>query len=289
MAAQIIDGKYVSELMENEVKRRIAHMLENNNPRPTLAAVLVGNNPASRIYLRNKSQACERVGINSKLIELPEEATQSEIEECIRNLNEDRYINGILVQLPLPPHLDEQKIIETINPLKDVDGLTSTNMGLLVKGIPRFVPCTPAGVMRALSHYQINPHGMRAVIIGRSNIVGKPMALLLIHNNATVTVCHSKTQNLASITSQADLLVVAVGRAGIITPDMIKPGAIVIDVGINRVPDNTTKTGYRVVGDVHTDAKDIASWVTPVPGGVGPLTVAQLLVNTIHAAELQNN
>lgn len=240
--------------------------------------VLVGENPASQVYVRNKENGCIKAGIRSTVIRLEESCTQEELEKTVSSLNEDASVHGILVQLPLPKHLDEARVLRLIDPDKDVDGFHAMNSGRLMNGQQGFVPCTPLGVMKLLESYGINPAGKHAVVIGRSNIVGKPMAMLLLQANATVTICHSRTQNLAEITRQADILVAAVGRANFVTADMVKPGAAVIDVGINRVDG-------KIVGDVDFDAvSEVAGHITPVPGGVGQMTIAMLLSNTLDAA-----
>ena len=246
---------------------------------PHLAVILVGENAASQVYVRNKENACIHAGIRSTIIRLPEVCTQDELENAVLSLNKDESVHGILVQLPLPKGLDEARVLALIDPDKDVDGFHAMNSGRLMNGQPSFVPCTPLGVMKLLEAYQIPTRGKHAVIIGRSNIVGKPMAMLLLAADATVTICHSKTANLAEITRQADILVAAVGKPNFVTGDMIRQGAAVVDVGINRVDDG-------LVGDVHAEqAEKVASYLTPVPGGVGQMTIAMLLSNTLDAAE----
>jgi len=238
----------------------------------------VGENPASQVYVRNKENGCIKAGIRSTVIRLPEDCSQEELEKTVVSLNEDESVHGILVQLPLPKGLNEESVLRLIDPNKDVDGFHAMNSGRLMNGQPGFVPCTPLGVMKLLKNYGIDPNGKHAVVIGRSNIVGKPMAMLLLQANATVTICHSRTQNLSEITRQADILVAAVGRANFVTADMVKPGAAVIDVGINRVDG-------KIVGDVDFDAvSEVAGYITPVPGGVGQMTIAMLLSNTLDAA-----
>ena len=277
MAATLIDGRAVAKAFKEEIAEKTAQMI-GNGIHPHLAVVLVGENPASQVYVRNKENGCIKAGIRSTVIRLEESCTQEELEKTVVSLNEDASVHGILVQLPLPKHLDEARVLRLIDPDKDVDGFHAMNSGRLMNGQPGFVPCTPLGVMKLLESYGINPAGKHAVIIGRSNIVGKPMAMLLLQANATVTVCHSRTQNLAEITRQADILVAAVGRANFVTADMVKPGAAVIDVGINRVDG-------KIVGDVDFDAvSEVAGHITPVPGGVGQMTIAMLLANTIDAA-----
>ena len=277
MAATLIDGRAVAKAFKEEIAEKTAQMIENGI-HPHLAVVLVGENPASQVYVRNKENGCIKAGIRSTVIRLEESCTQEELEKTVASLNEDASVHGILVQLPLPKHLDEARVLRLIDPDKDVDGFHAMNSGRLMNGQPGFVPCTPLGVMKLLESYGINPAGKHAVVIGRSNIVGKPMAMLLLQANATVTICHSRTQNLAEITRQADILVAAVGRANFVTADMVKPGAAVIDVGINRVDG-------RIVGDVDFDAvSEVAGHITPVPGGVGQMTIAMLLANTLDAA-----
>ena len=276
MAATMIDGRSVAKAFKEEVAARTQKMIESGVV-PHLAVVLVGENPASQVYVRNKENACIKSGIRSTVIRMDENCTQQELEETVMNLNGDHSVHGILVQLPLPRHLDEAAVLRLIDPDKDVDGFHAMNSGRLMNGQPGFVPCTPLGVMKMLEAYNIPVRGKHAVVIGRSNIVGKPMAMLLLHADATVTICHSRTQNLAEITRQADILVAAVGKAGFVTPDMVKPGAVVVDVGINRVDG-------QIVGDVSTDVEQVAGYLTPVPGGVGQMTIALLLANTLDAA-----
>ena len=277
MGATLIDGRAVAKAFKEEIAQRTAEMIEKG-VHPHLAVVLVGENPASQVYVRNKENGCIKAGIRSTVIRLDENCTQEELEKTVTALNEDASVHGILVQLPLPKHLDEARVLRLIDPDKDVDGFHAMNSGRLMNGQPGFVPCTPLGVMKLLESYGINPGGKHAVVIGRSNIVGKPMAMLLLGANATVTVCHSRTQNLAEMTRQADILVAAVGRANFVTADMVKPGAAVIDVGINRVDG-------QIVGDVDFNAvSEVAGYITPVPGGVGQMTIAMLLANTLDAA-----
>ncbi len=255
---------------------------------PGLAVILVGENPASTVYVRNKGRACEDLGMHAPLINLPESTGETDLLARIAALNADPAIHGILVQLPLPAHIASKKILEAISPDKDADGFHPINVGLLASGSPRFVPCTPAGVMAMLESENINPWGKHAVIVGASNIVGKPMAMLLLQKGATITLCNSKTPDLGAMTRQADILVVAVGRPKMVTGNMVKPGAVVIDVGINRLTDgqNAGPNAGKLVGDVDFDtAKEVASLITPVPGGVGPMTITMLLENTLRAAE----
>ena len=278
MAAQLLDGKAMSEELRADIARKVA-ALKERGVTPGLAVILVGDDPASQIYVRNKGIGCEKTGMHSVTIRMPEDTTQQALEEQIRALNADPAIHGILVQLPLPPHLDEAAALAAIAPEKDVDGFHVQNAGRLLCGLPGVVACTPKGAMEMIRRTGVSLSGKEAVVVGRSNIVGKPMAMLLLQANCTVTMCHSRTADLASHTRRADILVAAVGKPGFITADMVKPGAIVIDVGINRVDG-------RVVGDVDFEhVKDVAGWITPVPGGVGRMTITMLLQNTLEAAE----
>lgn len=273
-----IDGREVAKKWKENAAQR-AQALTEKGVTPHLAVIVAGDNPASQVYVRNKENACLRAGIRSTILRLPESCTQEELEGAVAALNADQGVHGILVQLPLPKGLDEARVLALIDPEKDVDGFHAMNTGKLMSGQPGFVPCTPLGVMKLLEAYNIPTRGRHAVVIGRSNIVGKPMAMLLLAADATVTVCHSKTENLADITRQADILVAAVGKANFVTGDMIKPGATVIDVGINRVDG-------ALVGDVNAEeAAQKAAYLTPVPGGVGQMTIAMLLSNTLDAAE----
>lgn len=278
MAATMIDGRAVAKAFKEEVALRAQKMIAGGII-PHLAVVLVGENPASQVYVRNKENACIKAGISSTVIRMSESCTQQELEDTVQRLNDDDSVHGILVQLPLPKHLDEAAVLRLIDPDKDVDGFHAMNSGKLMNGQDAFVPCTPLGVMKLLEAYNIPVRGKHAVVIGRSNIVGKPMAMLLLHADATVTICHSRTQNLSEIARQADILVAAVGKAGFVTPDMVKPGAVVIDVGINRVDG-------QIVGDVSSEVAQTAGYLTPVPGGVGQMTIALLLANTLDAAEI---
>lgn len=279
MAAKILDGKSLAAQVRAQVKSKVA-ALAQRGIRPGLAVVLAGDDPASKVYVRNKTRACEEAGVRSQQIDLPASVSQEELMGCIRKLNADPAVHGILVQLPLPKHLDSARVLEAVSPAKDADGFHAESMGALVTGAPGFVPCTPAGVMRMLAHWEVPLSGRRAVVIGRSNIVGKPLALLLLQRDATVTICHSKTHDLAKIAAEADVLVAAIGRPKLVTASMVKPGACVIDVGINRLADGS------LAGDVDFDAvSKVAGWITPVPGGVGPMTIAMLLENCLHAAE----
>ena len=278
MTATLIDGRAVAKAWKENAAARAQSFIARG-VMPHLAVVLVGENPASQVYVRNKENACNKAGVRSTVIRLPEDCAQQTLEDTVRQLNEDASVDGVLVQLPLPKGLDEEAVLRLIDPDKDVDGFHAVNVGRLASGQPGFVPCTPLGVMKLLEAYDIDPCGKRAVVIGRSNIVGKPMAMLLLAANATVTVCHSRTQNLAEIAREADILVAAVGRPRFVTADMVKPGAAVIDVGINRVDG-------QLVGDVDFDAvSEKAGLITPVPGGVGQMTIAMLLSNTLDAAE----
>lgn len=280
MAAKIIDGKATSAKMRGAILEKV-EALKARGVTPGLAVIIVGNNPASRVYVNNKKKACAECGIYSEEYALPEETTEEQLLTLVRELNERKDINGILVQLPLPKHISEDKVILTIRPEKDVDAFHKQNVGAIMTGDYEFVPCTPAGVMALLDEYGIDVTGKRAVVIGRSNIVGKPQAMLLLHKNATVTICHSRTQNLAEITREADILVAAIGKLEFVTADMVKPGAVVIDVGMNRNAEG------KLRGDVAFDeVSEIASYITPVPGGVGPMTITMLMQNTLRAAEL---
>lgn len=274
----------VSAQVKEEVKNQVQKLKAEHGITPGLAVVIVGDDPASRVYVNNKKKACELVGFKSEEYALGADTTQEELLELVRTLNEKPDINGILVQLPLPKHLDDKAVIEAINPLKDVDAFHAVNVGKIMLGEYDFLPCTPAGVMEMLHAYDIPVCGKNCVVIGRSNIVGKPMAMLLLHENATVTICHSRTQNLSGICAGADILVAAVGRPKFVTPDMVKDGAVVIDVGMDRDENG------KLCGDVDFEAvKDKCSYITPVPGGVGPMTIATLMKNTLKAALVQNN
>ncbi len=288
MSAKIIDGKRIAQEIREELQKEVEE-LKGRGVTPGLAVILVGEDPASKVYVSNKNKTAQALGIHSVSIHLPTETSQEELLARIDMLNRDARIHGILVQLPLPDHIDEDTVIEAIDPAKDVDGFHPVNVGRLVLGKPSFVSCTPAGIMELLRREGIDPSGKHAVILGRSNIVGKPMAILLMQKregaNATVTVCHTGTKDLAHFTRQADILIVALGRAQIVDGSMIKPGAVVVDVGINRIPDASRKSGYRLVGDVNFDsARKVASAITPVPGGVGPMTIVMLMKNTVLSA-----
>ncbi len=289
MSAKIIDGKKIGQEIRDEVKAAVDNRLKRGLRAPGLATVLVGENPASQVYVRSKQKACAEAGINSFGHNLPEDATQEEVEELVRTLNADPAVNGILVQLPLPRHLDEEKVLSAIDLNKDVDGFHPVNIGRLAqKGRePVFIPCTPAGCIVLLERAGAQLSGANAVVLGRSNIVGMPVALLLVKANATVTICHSRTRDLPSVVREADILVAAIGQPEFVKKEWVKPGAIVIDVGINRKEDASAKRGYRLVGDVaYDEVSEVAGAITPVPGGVGPMTIAMLLQNTLRAAEL---
>ena len=291
MTATVIDGKQMAEDIRGEVAEETRAFKERSGVTPGLAAVLVGNDPASAVYVRNKRRACDEADMFSETFELPEETPQEELISLVRELNADPRFHGILVQLPLPAHIEEREVILSINPDKEVDGMHPVNGGRLLEGSPRFLPATPAGVQQMLVRTGNDPNGKHVVIVGRSNIVGKPLAALLVQKaagaNATVTVCHTGTRDLAALTRQGDIVVAAIGRPRALTADMVADGAVVIDVGINRVDDATRKSGYRLVGDVDYDAvAEKASAITPVPGGVGPMTIAMLLTNTLRAARL---
>ncbi len=278
MPAQILDGKAMSAALRAEIAQRVA-VLKEKGVTPGLAVILVGDDPASQIYVRNKGVGCEQTGMYSETIRMPETTTQQELEDEIRRLNADPAIHGILVQLPLPGHLNESSALSVIVPEKDVDGFHIQNAGKLLNGLDGVVACTPKGALEMIRRTGVDLSGKEAVVVGRSNIVGKPMAMLLLQQNCTVTICHSRTSDLAAHTRRADVLVAAVGRPGMITADMVKPGAIVIDVGINRVDG-------KVVGDVdYEGVSQVAGWITPVPGGVGRMTITMLLLNTLEAAE----
>lgn len=291
MTGQIIDGKAVADQIRQGVAEEVQVMKAAGKQLPGLATVLVGENPASQVYVRMKQKACEEVGIQGFGHVLPNDATQDQVEGLVKDLNNDPRVNGILVQLPLPSGLDEQRVLNAISIEKDVDGFHPLNIGrLAMKGRePLFVPCTPAGCMYLLEKTLPSLEGVNAVVLGRSNIVGMPVALLLVRANATVTICHSRTKDLPAVVRSADVLVAAVGKAEMVRGDWVKPGAIVIDVGVNRIDDASKKSGYRLVGDVaYDEAKEVAGWITPVPGGVGPMTIAMLIKNTLRAAKMAN-
>lgn len=281
--AHIINGKEISANLKSHIAEETKLMKENTGKVPGLAVIIVGEDPASKVYVSNKEKACEAVGFYSEKIALKESTTEEELLNVIERLNADTKINGILCQLPLPKHINEKTVINAISPEKDVDAFHPVNVGKIMIGDFDFLPCTPAGIMEMLRYENIDTVGKRCVVIGRSNIVGKPMAMLMLHKNATVTVCHSKTVNLKEICRDADILVAAVGKANFVTADMVKPGAVVIDVGMNRVDG-------KLCGDVaYSEVEPIASAITPVPGGVGPMTIATLMQNTLTAAKKQNS
>ena len=277
--AELVDGKLVSQHIRNEVAEGVDGLKRETGVTAGLAAVLVGDNPASEIYVRNKRKACAEAGMYSEEHKLPGETTEGELLSLVDKLNGDKNIHGILIQLPLPAQISETKVLSAVSPLKDVDGFHPYNVGLLVEGKPRFISCTPHGIMKLLDFYKIGIEGKEAVVVGRSNIVGKPVSLLLLHRHATVTICHSRTKPLSEVTRRADILVAAIGRANFITADMVKEGAVVIDVGINRNKDG------KLTGDVDFEGvSKKASYISPVPGGVGPMTIAMLLWNTLQSA-----
>jgi 5,10-methylene-tetrahydrofolate dehydrogenase/methenyl tetrahydrofolate cyclohydrolase len=289
MTAQIIDGKAIAEKVRADVAVEVAKMVEAGKQPPGLATVLVGENPASQVYVSMKQKACKELGIQSFGNVLPADATQAEVDALVKKLNADPKVNGILVQLPLPGGLDEERVLNAISIEKDVDGFHPINIGRLAqKGRdPLFVPCTPDGCIYLLDQVGVKLDGCNAVVLGRSNIVGMPVALLLVRRNATVTICHSRTKNLPDVVRSADVLIAAVGRAEMVRGDWVKPGAVVIDVGTNRIDDPTHPKGSRLVGDVaYHEAKEVASAITPVPGGVGPMTIAMLMRNTMRAAKM---
>ena len=290
MAAKILDGNKVAQEMRAEMAEEIRALKEEHGITPGLAVVLVGDDPASQVYVRNKGRACEQVGIRSDTYRFPADYPEEELLGLISKLNDDPEVHGILVQLPLPKHIDEEKVLYTIDPDKDVDGFHPVNVGKLMIGKPGFLPCTPHGIQQLLLRSGIEIEGKHVVVVGRSNIVGKPVAMILVQKqkgaNATVTICHTGTKDLGYHTRQADILIVAAGRPKTVTADMVKEGAVVVDVGVNRVEDPSSKRGYRLVGDVDFDSvKEKASAITPVPGGVGPMTITMLLRNTIDAAK----
>ena len=289
MKAKIIDGKQIANNIRASVAEQVAERKRLGKAVPGLATVLVGDDPASHVYVRSKHKACEKLGIASVSHALLASTPQKELEDLVESLNQDPKVHGILVQLPLPSGLNEEAVLLKVSLNKDVDGFHPVNIGKLAqKGrTPSFIPCTPAGIIELLRRTGVSIEGKNAVVLGRSNIVGMPVALLLVKENATVTICHSRSQNLSEITRKADILVVSVGKAEMVRGDWVKPGAVVIDVGINRVEDPSAKKGYHLVGDVAFDeVSEIASAITPVPGGVGPMTIAMLMRNTLHAAEL---
>lgn len=290
----LLDGKLVSAHIKEEIKKQVHELTWAGKRPPHLAAILVGENPASKAYVSSKVKTCAELGFESTLVEYPETISEAELLQKIEELNNKPDVDGILVQLPLPKHIQEDKVIETISPTKDVDGFHPVNLGKMMLGLPTFVPATPYGIMLMLQHFGIKTSGMNCVVIGRSNIVGTPMSLLLSRNtepgNCTVTLCHSKTKNMKALCAEADIIVAAIGKAKYVTADMVKEGAIVIDVGINRIESTETKSGFRLVGDVDFEhVKDKCSFITPVPGGVGLMTICALMKNTLIARTLQKN
>ena len=292
MTARILDGAAIAAAVRADVARDVEAYVAAGGRRPHLSVVLVGDDPASHVYVRNKGRACEEVGMTSETIEMLAHVSQQEVLDVVARLNADPNVSGILVQMPLPSHIDADAVLNAIDPRKDVDGLTPTNQGLLLRGTPNLIPATPAGVIEMLRRSDIDPDGQRVVVVGRSVLVGRPLAMLLANRgkgaNATVTIAHTGTRDLGAVTREADIIIAAMGRPRAITADMVKPGATVIDVGINPIPDATRKSGTRLVGDVDFDAvKEVAGAITPVPGGVGPMTIAMLVVSTLRAARGQ--
>jgi methylenetetrahydrofolate dehydrogenase (NADP+) / methenyltetrahydrofolate cyclohydrolase len=290
---KILDGQLVSQATKDELKIKVAQLIAEGKKVPHLAAVLVGNNGASETYVGSKVRTCEEIGFHSTLIRLEDTITEYKLLETIEELNNNPDVDGILVQLPLPKHISDEKVINAIDPSKDVDGFHPVSVGKMVQGLPTYIPATPHGIMLMLAHYKIDTKGKHAVVIGRSNIVGRPMSILLSANtnpgNCTVTICHSATKNLKELCLQADIIVAALGKPEFVTADMVKDGAIVIDVGITRVADATKKRGYALKGDVQFDTvSPKCSWITPVPGGVGPMTIAALMKNTYNACIEKN-
>lgn len=290
MSPILIDGKYTSEKIKNEISQQVRNIIANGGKVPHLAAILVGTDGASQTYVGHKERSCKEVGFNSTVLRFDESITEPELLDVIYKLNADKEIDGLIVQLPLPSHIDEQKIIEAIDPAKDVDGFHPANVGKMMLGLPSLLPATPAGIIRLLSEYNIETRGKNCVIIGRSNIVGRPLANLLSQKgqfaDCTVTLCHSRTKNIEEFTKKADIIVAALGSPGFLKGDMIKEGAVVIDVGITRVADESKKSGYRLMGDTEFDTvAPKCSYITPVPGGVGPMTIVSLLSNTLQSAQ----
>lgn len=290
---QILDGKKAAQAIIGELKIEVAQLATEGKKIPHLAAILVGNNGASETYVAAKVKACEEAGFRSTLIRFDDSISENKLLEEIQELNTDPDVDGILVQLPLPKHISDEEVINAIDPEKDVDGFHPVSIGKMVQGLPTFIPATPHGIMLLLEHYKIDTKGKHAVVVGRSNIVGRPMSILLSANtnpgNCTVTICHSHTKNIKELCLQADIIVAALGKPGFVTADMVRPGAIVIDVGITRVPDASKKSGFRLRGDVDYDTvAPLCSWITPVPGGVGPMTIAALMKNTYRACVANN-
>ncbi len=289
MQTTVIDGKATASAIKAEIAEKVKQMTAEGKRAPHLAAVLVGHDGGSETYVRNKVLACEQCGFQSSLIRYEADVTEEELLQCVDRLNEDENVDGFIVQLPLPGHIDEQKVIERIAPEKDVDGFTPINVGRMMIGLPCFVPATPKGIVELLKRYNVPTRGKRCVVLGRSNIVGKPMAMLMMqkqYGDATVTVCHSHSETLKEECRQADIVIAAIGQPGFVTADMIKPGATVIDVGTTRVPDATRPKGFRLSGDVdYANVAPLCSFITPVPGGVGPMTICMLMLNTLQAAK----
>jgi methylenetetrahydrofolate dehydrogenase (NADP+)/methenyltetrahydrofolate cyclohydrolase len=286
----ILDGKQTSEAIKDKIAEDVKTFVDNGGKKPHLAAVLVGANPASQVYVRNKIKACQYVGMESSLIKLDDSISEHDLLEKITDLNRDSDIDGYIVQLPLPEHINEERVNLAIDPSKDVDGFHPMNFGRMALGLPSYIPATPFGILKLLEHYKVRTEGQNVVVIGRSNIVGNPMSILLSKNkypgNATVTLTHSRTQNLSEITRRADIIIVAIGKPNFLTADMVTEGACVVDVGINRVDDESRKRGYRLVGDVDFNSvSKKCNFITPVPGGVGPMTITGLLLNTLSAAK----
>ncbi len=289
---ELLDGKKTSEALKSEIAKEVAEMIDQDIRAPHLVAVLVGDDPASQTYVGAKEKACQRVGMTSSVYRLPKDTTEKDLLDLIDFLNNDSDVDGFIVQLPLPKHFNEQKIIERIDPMKDVDGFHPVNVGKMALGLDSFLPATPSGILEILKRYNIKTEGKNCVVIGRSNIVGSPISIMMgqkkYPGNATVTLCHSRTKNLAEISSHADILIVAIGSPHFVGADMVKEGAVVIDVGIHRVKSNITKSGFKLIGDVDFEnVKNKASFITPVPGGIGPMTIAGLLYNTLKSAKLK--
>ncbi len=287
---KIIDGRETSKQIRKEIAAEVADLIDNKGKDPHLAAILVGEDHASQTYVRNKEKSCHEVGILSSVYRYPSDITEKELLDAIEYINNDDEIDGLIVQLPLPDHISEKKIIESINPAKDVDGFHPMNVGKMMLGLPTYLPATPYGIIQLLERYDIETEGKHCVVLGRSHIVGSPVSVLLSRKanpgNCTVTLCHSKTKNLKKIAKSADILIVAMGQPQFVTHEMVKKGAVVIDVGIHRVPSEETKSGYKLVGDVDFEkVAGVASYITPVPGGVGPMTIVSLLQNTLKAAK----
>lgn len=288
---ELLDGKKTSAALKGDIAIEVAKMIDADIEAPHLAAILVGEDPASQTYVAAKEKACKAVGITSSIYNMPTSTTEKELLKMVDFLNNDDDVDGFIVQLPLPEHINEQKIIESINPNKDVDGFHPVNVGKMALGLETFLPATPSGILEILKYYNIKTEGKHCVVLGRSNIVGSPISIMMgqkkYPGNSTVTLCHSRTENLAEITASADILIVAIGSPEFVKKDMVKPGAVVIDVGIHRVKSNVTKSGYKLKGDVEFEGvSQVAAYITPVPGGVGPMTIAGLLANTLKAAKI---